>query len=65
MQAVVVREYGEPSVLKVETVPRPAPAAGQVLIKVHAIGVNPYEVGAASTHCVKLTPPGLHPLRHQ
>ena len=37
MQAIVVRD-GKPTV---QTVERPAPAAGQVLVKVRAAGVNP------------------------
>jgi hypothetical protein len=44
MQAIKIREYGEPSVLKVEEVPVPQPGAQQVLVKVHSVGVNPYEV---------------------
>lgn len=43
MQAIRVREFGEPSVLKLEEVPDPTPAADQVVVKLHAIGVNPVE----------------------
>lgn len=43
MKAVVVREFGGPEVLKVEEVPTPKPAAGEVLVRVHAAGVNPYD----------------------
>jgi NADPH:quinone reductase len=43
MKAIVVREFGGPEVLKVEEVPTPKPAAGQVLVRVHAAGVNPYD----------------------
>jgi NADPH2:quinone reductase len=43
MKAVVVREFGGPEVLQVEDVPDPTPAAGQVLVRVKAIGVNPVD----------------------
>ncbi|MDR7290268.1 Zn-dependent oxidoreductase, NADPH:quinone reductase [Mycobacterium senegalense] len=34
-------EYGGIDVLQVRDVPRPAPAAGEVLVKVRAAGINP------------------------
>jgi NADPH:quinone reductase-like Zn-dependent oxidoreductase len=40
MRAVRVHEYGPPSVLVVDEVGRPEPKAGEVLIRVHAAGVN-------------------------
>ena len=40
MRAVVVREFGPPESIRVEEVPAPAPARGEVLIDVHAAGVN-------------------------
>ncbi|KAA8969331.1 quinone oxidoreductase [Mycobacterium sp.] len=40
MHAVVVAETGGPEVLRYVELPRPAPAAGQVLIRAEAIGVN-------------------------
>ncbi|HEX8912487.1 MAG TPA: NADPH:quinone reductase [Humisphaera sp.] len=43
MRAIRVHEFGEPSVLKLEQVPDPTPAAGQVVVRLHAIGVNPVE----------------------
>ncbi len=43
MKATVVHEFGGPEVLKLEEIPTPKPAAGQVLIRVHAAGVNPYD----------------------
>lgn len=43
MKAIVVREYGEPEVMKVEDVELPAPAGKQVLVKIEAAGVNPVD----------------------
>ncbi|HYF71652.1 MAG TPA: alcohol dehydrogenase catalytic domain-containing protein, partial [Nocardioides sp.] len=40
MRAVVYDRYGGPEVLRVEEVPTPAPAAGQVLVRVAATSVN-------------------------
>ncbi len=43
MKAIRVSEFGDPGVLKVVELPTPVPAAGQVLLRLHAIGVNPVE----------------------
>jgi NADPH2:quinone reductase len=43
MKAIVVHEFGGPEVLKFEEIPTPRPAAGQVLVRIHAAGVNPYD----------------------
>src|SRR4249920_1025580 len=43
MKAIVVHEFGAPEVLKLEEVPTTKPAAGQVLVRIHAAGVNPYD----------------------
>ena len=43
MKAVRFDEYGGVEVLKVVDVPRPVPAAGQVLVQVKAAGINPGE----------------------
>ena len=40
MKAIVIREFGPPSVMKLEDVPTPEPGPGEVLIKVHAVSVN-------------------------
>jgi NADPH2:quinone reductase len=40
MRAVVVHQFGPADTLKVEDFPAPQPAAGEVLIDIHAIGLN-------------------------
>jgi len=43
MKAIQVHEFGGPEVLKLDEIPTPQPAAGQILVRVHAAGVNPYD----------------------
>ena len=43
MRAWRVHEFGPPDVMKFEEVPRPAPGSGEVLVKVAAAGVGPWD----------------------
>ena len=43
MKAIRVYEFGDPKVMKFEDVPPPRPAAGQVVVRTAAIGVNPVD----------------------
>ena len=43
MKAIRVHEFGGPEVLQLEEVPTPQPGSGQVLVRMHATGVNPVE----------------------
>jgi NADPH2:quinone reductase len=43
MKAIRVSEYGGPSVLKLEEISAPQPGPGQVLVRNHAVGVNPVD----------------------
>jgi NADPH2:quinone reductase len=43
MKAIRVSEYGGPSVLKIEEVPAPQAGPGQVLVRAHAVGINPVD----------------------
>jgi NADPH:quinone reductase-like Zn-dependent oxidoreductase len=43
MKAVCMYGYGGPEVLVLEDAPRPHPDAGEVLVRVHAAGINPVD----------------------
>lgn len=43
MRAVRVHQFGDPDVLVIDEVPQPAPVEGEVLVRVQAAGVNPFE----------------------
>ena len=43
MKAIRVHEFGGPEVMKLEEVPDLVPGPGQVMVRVHAVGVNPVE----------------------
>jgi len=54
MKAIRVHQFGGPEVLKLEEVPTPKPDAGQVVVRVHAAGVNPYDTYMrAGTYAIK------------
>jgi NADPH:quinone reductase-like Zn-dependent oxidoreductase len=56
MKAVRIHSYGAPDVLVYEDAPRPEAAAGQVLIRVHAAGVNPLDWKVRGGHLKGLLP---------
>lgn len=41
MKAIRLHTYGGPEVLRYEDAPKPRPRAGDVLVRVHAVGINP------------------------
>jgi len=43
MLAVRMHGYGGPEVLRFEEAPRPRPGVGEILIRIHAVGVNPID----------------------
>ena len=58
MKAIRVHEFGGPEVLKLEEVTTPIPSAAEVLVRIHAAGVNPYDTYMRpGTYAVKPTLP--------
>lgn len=54
MKAIVVKQFGGPEVLTLDEVPTPKPQAGQILVRVRAAGVNPYDTYMrAGTYAIK------------
>ena len=43
MKAIVVKEFGEPDVLKLEEIAKPAPSENQILVNIKAAGINPVD----------------------
>ena len=54
MKAIQVHKFGGPEVLELQEIPSPKPSHGQILVRVHAAGVNPYDTYMRSgTYAVK------------
>ena len=56
MKAIVVKEFGGPEVLQTGEIPVPKPAGGQILIRVHAAGINPVETYIRAGTYARLPP---------
>lgn len=48
MQAIIHKKYGPPEVLKIAKLPKPKPKNDQILIEIHAAGVNRTDTGLRS-----------------
>lgn len=57
MKAINQTELGGPEVLKVVETDRPAPGVGEILVEVHAAGVNPVDVINRQSGALIGTPP--------
>lgn len=54
MKSIRAHEFGGPEVLRYEDVAEPSPAAGQVRVRLHAVGVNPFDTYMlAGTYAIK------------
>ena len=56
MKGVRIHNYGGPEVLKFEAAPRPEPKADEVLIRVHAAGVSPFDWQIRAGHLKNIFP---------
>jgi NADPH:quinone reductase-like Zn-dependent oxidoreductase len=62
MKAVRLHEFGGPEVLRYEDVPIPEPKPGEVLVRVHAAGINPPDWYVRDG--MTIVPPELRPPVH-
>ncbi len=54
MKAIQVQQFGGPEVLELRDIPTPKPGPGQILVRVRAAGVNPYDTYMrAGTYAIK------------
>jgi NADPH:quinone reductase-like Zn-dependent oxidoreductase len=56
IKSIRVQAYGGPEQLRYEEAPAPQPAAGKVLVRVHAASVNPFDFKLASGAFAKFIP---------
>lgn len=61
IKAIRLHEFGGPEVLRYETVPVPAPKDGEVLVRVHAVGLNPPDWYLRDGYERQHLPPDLRP----
>ncbi len=54
MKAIRVQQFGDPDVLQLADIPDLAPGPGQIVVRVHAAGVNPVETYIRSGKYAKL-----------
>ena len=55
MQAIQIQQFGGPEVLTLHEIATPQPASDELLVRVHAAGVNPVDTGARSGRSAALT----------
>ena len=59
MRAVVLRAYGPPENLKLETVPAPEPQSGEVLLRVGAVSVDLFQMEFRSGRALQVALPRI------
>ncbi len=47
MKAIVYTKYGGPEVLQIKEIEKPSPKDDEVLVKVHAVSINDWDLGPA------------------
>ena len=67
MKAIVQREYGSPDVLRVAEIDRPRAGAGEVLLRVHAAGLDAgvWHLMTGRPYLVRLMGYGLRKPKHK
>jgi len=66
MKAMIYTQYGSPDMLRLADVPKPTPKAGEVLVHIHAAGVNSADIRLlrGQPFVVRLTGFGLFKPKH-
>ena len=59
MKAIRIHEFGAPEVMKLEDVPDLSPGPGEVVVQIHAAGVNPVETYIHEFSHLEGLPPSL------
>jgi NADPH:quinone reductase-like Zn-dependent oxidoreductase len=54
MRAIRIHNYGDPDVLMLENAPRPTAGEGEVLIRIFATSINPFDVALRSGYMVSM-----------
>lgn len=55
MKAMIIKDFGGPEVFEARELPKPDPGPGEVLVKVHAVSINPVDTKIRAAECLKPT----------
>ncbi|MCM0080925.1 NADPH:quinone reductase [Geomonas sp. Red32] len=61
MKAIIVNRLGGPEVMRIEEVADPSPGEGEVVVRLHAVGVNPVDTYIRSGHYGDVSHPPYTP----
>lgn len=56
MKALIFKRYGKPDQIAFVEIPRPTPKPNEILVQVHAAGLNPITSLGAALPCEKAAP---------